>query len=72
MQQSAVNLGQRRASRGAVVLSTALLLNFYGGVCFAQPTPVDNGDGTFTVTLQPGPGLNDGTDNGGFDTGKDA
>jgi len=34
-------------------------------------TVVVNGDGTSTLTFQPGPGLNDGTDQGTVDAGKD-
>lgn len=36
------------------------------------PGSIDNGDGTFTVVLQPGPGANNGADTGGADSGKDA
>jgi hypothetical protein len=36
------------------------------------PGSIDNGDGTYTFILQPGPGQNDGTDQGGVNDGKDA
>ncbi|MDY6989613.1 MAG: hypothetical protein SWQ30_16320 [Thermodesulfobacteriota bacterium] len=44
----------------AVVLATALLIGFSA---YALAAP---------IILQPGPGLNDGSDYGGADAGKDA
>lgn len=45
---------------------------YVGATIATAHSVVDNGDGTSTLTFQPGPGRNDGTDEGTADAGKDA
>jgi len=60
----------------SITVLIAVLLTFNLPVFAADPddypSSIDNGDGTYTYIFQPSEGANDGTDEGGLTSGKDA